>query len=146
MLIWDLGSIWEARDFSLRSAAGQLGESESVSCSVMSDSVTTRDCKLARILCPWNSPGKNTGVGSQALLQGSWESKHICRNLLSLFSMMGEAEVGRSCHTGTMTPYMIQLHTSRRGFLHRLKFTFQSHQKTKRRKSHIPSRDLVSNQ
>ena len=24
-----------------------------------------------RLLCPWNSPGKNTGVGSHALLQGS---------------------------------------------------------------------------
>ena len=24
----------------------------------------------ARLLCPWNSPGKNTGVGCHALLQG----------------------------------------------------------------------------
>ena len=24
----------------------------------------------ARILCPWNSPGKNTGVGSHSFLQG----------------------------------------------------------------------------
>ena len=24
-----------------------------------------------RLLCPWNSPGKNTGVGSHSLLQGS---------------------------------------------------------------------------
>ena len=24
----------------------------------------------ARLLCPWDSPGKNTGVGCQALLQG----------------------------------------------------------------------------
>ena len=29
------------------------------------------DYKLARLLCPWNSPGKNTGVGSHSLLQGS---------------------------------------------------------------------------
>ena len=29
------------------------------------------DCKLARLLCPWNSPGKNTGVGSHSFLQGS---------------------------------------------------------------------------
>ena len=29
------------------------------------------DCSLsARSLCPWNSPGKNTGVGSHFLLQG----------------------------------------------------------------------------
>ena len=28
------------------------------------------DCKPARLLCPWDSPGKNTGVGCHALLQG----------------------------------------------------------------------------
>ena len=25
----------------------------------------------ARLLCPWDSPGKNTGVGCQSLLQGN---------------------------------------------------------------------------
>ena len=25
----------------------------------------------SRLLCPWDSPGKNTGVGSHALLQGN---------------------------------------------------------------------------
>ena len=29
------------------------------------------DYKLARLLCPWNSPGKNTGVDSHSFLQGS---------------------------------------------------------------------------
>ena len=33
-----------------------------VSCSVMSDSLQLRRRSLARILCPWNSPGRNTGV------------------------------------------------------------------------------------
>ena len=28
------------------------------------------DCKPARLLCPWDSPGKNTGVSSHFLLQG----------------------------------------------------------------------------
>ena len=28
----------------------------------------------ARLLCPWNSPGRNTGVGSHSLLQGSSHS------------------------------------------------------------------------
>ena len=27
-------------------------------------------CELTRLLCPWDSPGKNTGVGCHALLQG----------------------------------------------------------------------------
>ena len=28
------------------------------------------DCKSTRLLCPWDSPGKNTGMGCHALLQG----------------------------------------------------------------------------
>ena len=28
------------------------------------------DAKSTRLFCPWNSPGKNTGVGCHALLQG----------------------------------------------------------------------------
>jgi len=27
------------------------------------------DCKASRLLCPWDAPGKNTGVGCHALLQ-----------------------------------------------------------------------------
>ena len=30
----------------------------------------TQGLWLPRFLCPWDSPGKNTGVGCQALLQG----------------------------------------------------------------------------
>ena len=28
------------------------------------------DCSLPRLLCPWDSPGENIGVGCRALLQG----------------------------------------------------------------------------
>ena len=42
--------------------------SESVSRWVMSDSLRPHGLWLARLLCPWNSPGKNTGVGCCALL------------------------------------------------------------------------------
>ena len=38
--------------------------------SVVSDSVIPWTIESARLLCPWNSPGKNTGVGSHSLLQG----------------------------------------------------------------------------
>ena len=40
-----------------------------VSCSVVSDSLRPHGLQPAR-LCPWNSSGKNTGVGSHSLLQG----------------------------------------------------------------------------
>ena len=29
----------------------------------------------ARLLCPWNSPGKNTGVGSHSLVQGIFSTQ-----------------------------------------------------------------------
>ena len=38
--------------------------------SVMSDSLQPHELQPARLLCPWGSPGKNTGVGSHSLLQG----------------------------------------------------------------------------
>ena len=36
----------------------------------MSDSLQPHGLEPARLLCPWGSPGKNTGVGCHALLQG----------------------------------------------------------------------------
>ena len=36
----------------------------------MSDSLQPHGLQPARLLCPWDSPGKNTGVGCHALLQG----------------------------------------------------------------------------
>ena len=36
--------------------------------SVMSNSLWPHELEPARLLCPWNSPGKNTGVGSCSLL------------------------------------------------------------------------------
>ena len=37
------------------------------------------DCSPMRLLCPWDLPGKNTGVGCHFLLQGSriLEGYHI---------------------------------------------------------------------
>ena len=40
-----------------------------VSHSVMSDSLQPHGLQPASLLCPWNSPGKNTGVGYHFLLQ-----------------------------------------------------------------------------
>ena len=38
--------------------------------SVMSDSLQPYELSPTRLLCPWDSPGKNTAVGCQTLLQG----------------------------------------------------------------------------
>ena len=45
-------------------------ESISVSHSVVSDSLQLHGIQSTRLLCPWNSPGKNTGVGCHSLLPG----------------------------------------------------------------------------
>ena len=37
---------------------------------VVSDSLPPRGLEPASLLCPWDSPGRNTGVGCHALLQG----------------------------------------------------------------------------
>ena len=51
--------------------------------SVVSDSVRPRRGQPTRLLCPWDSPGKNTGVGYHFLLQ--------CMKVKS------ESEVAQSC-------------------------------------------------
>ena len=41
-----------------------------ISQSVVSDSLSAHGLSPTRLLCPWNSSGKNTGVGCHSLLQG----------------------------------------------------------------------------
>ena len=49
----------------------------------------------ARLLCPWNSPGKNTGMGSHLLLQGIFPTQEsnpgllLCRQILYHLSHLG---------------------------------------------------------
>ena len=42
--------------------------------SVVSDSLQPHGLKLVRLLCPWNFPGKNTGVGCHFVLQGIFDT------------------------------------------------------------------------
>ena len=48
-----------------------------VSCSVLSNSLWPHGLKPARLLCPWNSPGKNPGVGRHSLLQGIFPNQGL---------------------------------------------------------------------
>ena len=53
------------------------------------------DCSLPGSLCPWNSPGKNTGVGCHSLLQGIFPTQGLnpcfphCRGILYLQHRLG---------------------------------------------------------
>ena len=59
-----------------------FAESESVSPSVMSDSLQPHGLKPTRLLCLWNSPGKNTGVGCHFLLQEIFLTQGLSPGLL----------------------------------------------------------------
>ena len=48
----------------------------------MSDSLWPRGLWPARLLCPWDSPGKNTGMGCHFLLQGNFPTKGLNPHLL----------------------------------------------------------------
>ena len=52
------------------------------SCSAVSDSLWPRRLEPARLLCPWDSPGKNTRVGCHALLQGIFSTQGSNPSLL----------------------------------------------------------------
>ena len=58
--------------------------------SIVSDSLWSHRMQPIRLLCLWNSPGKNTGAGGHALLQGIFLTHELnpgllcCRQILDL--------------------------------------------------------------
>ena len=71
----------------------------SVLFSVMSHSSQPQGLQPARLLCPWDFPGKNTGVGCHFLLQGIFLTQGSSSSLLSLLHW----QVGES--NGTLLQY-----------------------------------------
>ena len=65
----------------------------------MSDSLPPHGLYPARLLCPWDSPGKNTGVGCHTLLQGIFPTQgsnpHLAhyRRILYHLSHQGSPEI-----------------------------------------------------
>ena len=57
-------------------------KSKRVSCSVMSNSSRPHGLWSARVFCPCNFPGKNTGVGIHSLLQGIFPTQGLNPHLL----------------------------------------------------------------
>ena len=55
-----------------------------LSCSVLSDSWQPYGLLPAQLFCPWDSQGKNTGVGCHALLQGLFLTQGWTLHLLCL--------------------------------------------------------------
>ena len=53
--------------------------------SVVSNSLWPYELQPTRFLCPWDSPGKNTGLGCYFLLQGIFPTQGSCPYLLCLW-------------------------------------------------------------
>ena len=68
--------------------------------SVVSNSLWPHGLKYARLLCPWDFPGKNTGVGCHFLLQGIFPTQGSnpgllhCRQTLYPLSHQGSSVFG----------------------------------------------------
>ena len=59
--------------------------------SVMSDSLQPRGLWPARFFCPWDFPGKNTGVGCHFLLQGIFPTQESKPSLLCLLHWQADS-------------------------------------------------------
>ena len=72
-------------------------------CSVVSDSLRPHGPWPVRLLCPWDSPGKNTGGSCHALLHGIFPTQKSnpgllhCRQILYCLSHEGSKLVPRGC-------------------------------------------------
>ena len=74
--------------------------------SVMLDSLLPSGLQPTRLLCPWNSPGKNTTVGRHTLFQGIFPTQGSkpglphCRQILYCLSHQRSPKVWTPCTTG----------------------------------------------
>ena len=74
-------------------------ESKSSSHSVMSNSLWPHALEPTGLLCQWNAPGKNTGVGCHSLLQGMFRTRGSnpgllhCRHILYHLSHEGSPKL-----------------------------------------------------
>ena len=75
--------------------------------SVVSDSLCLQGPKPTRLLCPWDSPGKNTGVGCHALFEEIFLIQGLnlhllhCRWVLDLLSHCGSPITFPQCKANT---------------------------------------------
>ena len=66
-----------------------------------------------RLLCPWNSPGKNTGAGSYFLFQGIFPTQGLnpglphCRQILYYFELSGisKSQMNKISHRTQFSTY-----------------------------------------
>ena len=55
---------------------------------VVSDALQPHGLQSTRLLCPWNPPGTNTGVGSHFFLQGNFQTQGLNSGLLHCMQIL----------------------------------------------------------
>ena len=76
----------------------------------MSDSSRPHGVEPTRFLCPWDSPGKNTGVDYHALLQGIFPTQRWNPCLLHLLHW--QAGFFPQCHLGSPKAFLSSIKAS----------------------------------
>ena len=71
-----------------------------LSCSVVSNSLLPYGLLRTRILYPWDSPGRNTGVGCHALHQAIFPTQESNPRLLSLLHW--QVDIFSPSHQGSL--------------------------------------------
>ena len=89
---WDLhlsstAAVWVESQLQAAASEGKHSKKDPteepvLSCSVKSNSLWPHGLQPARLLCPWDSPGKNTAVGCHFLLQGILPTQESNQGLL----------------------------------------------------------------
>ena len=86
-------------DFSQERPTLGFSHIELCTCSVMAVSLQPHGLQPTRLLCPWDSPGKITGVGCHVLLQGIFPTQGLktglphCRQILYQLSYQGSSDL-----------------------------------------------------
>ena len=99
-ILWGFSGFWVYGSGGCYSSyIDSSGNSALSVCSGMSNSLRPRGLEPARLFCPWDFPGKNTGVGCHFLLQGNFPTQGLNPGLLHLLpEPPGLCPVLAECH------------------------------------------------
>ena len=112
-VMWRNGSLHVVSEVTNEGAYISALHIESESRSVLPNSLRPQELQPARLLCLWDFPGKNTGVGCHFLLQGSFLTQGLnpgllhCRLILYWLSYQGKPQTHSPQHIEDTHKYYI---------------------------------------